>query len=476
MDKNKNRNKIFVSGYFNTLHPGHIRLLKFAKSLGNKLVVGIISKKIISDKTYNSDNSRIETLKSINFIDQVILINSSLEKTLLKVKPNVIVKGREHENTINTENKIIKKIGAKIVFNSGGPTSEYDTTDQSFKKENINIQKKYLLKHKIDTKTLIKYIDKFKKLKVCVIGDIIIDEYVSCVPLGMSHEDPTLVVNPTKILKFLGGSGIVAAHAANLGAKVNLISVIGNDENSKFCKKSLKSNNVEFLLIKDNLRPTILKQRFNTKTKTHLKVSFLNQTSIDSKIQNKILNHFKKILKKINILVFSDFNYGCLPQNLVNEMIKLAKKNNIYVVADSQSSSQVGNISRFKSLDLITPTERESRIALQNNDDGLVILAEALKKTCLSKNIILTLGEAGILVLDDNSNTDRLPTFNFNPLDVAGSGDSLYITAAMVLSLGGSIWSAGYLGSIAASIQSSRIGNVPLNQQDLINRIQSLNL
>ena len=71
MDKNKN--KIFVSGFFNTLHPGHIRLLKFAKSLGNELVVGIISKKIISDKNYNSDNSRIETLKSINFIDQVIL-------------------------------------------------------------------------------------------------------------------------------------------------------------------------------------------------------------------------------------------------------------------------------------------------------------------------------------------------------------------------------------------------------------------
>ena len=286
--------------------------------------------------------------------------------------------------------------------------------------------KKFLLKHKIDTRTLIKYIDNFKKLKVCVIGDIIIDEYISCVPLGMSHEDPTLVVNPTKISKFLGGSGIVAAHAANLGAKVNLISVIGNDENSKFCKKYLESNNVDFLLIKDNLRPTILKQRFNTKTKTHLKVSFLNQTSIDTKIQNKILNHFKKILKKINILVFSDFNYGCLPQNLVNEMIKLAKKNNIYVVADSQSSSQVGNISRFKSLDLITPTERESRIALQNNDDGLIILAEALKKICLSKNIILTLGEAGILILDDDSNTDRLPTFNFHPIDVAGSGDSLY--------------------------------------------------
>ena len=68
---------------------------------------------------------------------------------------------------------------------------------------------------------------------------------------------------------------------------------------------------------------------------------------------------------------------------------------------------------------------------------------------------------------------DRLPTFNFHPIDVAGSGDSL-LFIAMVLSLGGSICRAGYLGSVAASIQSSRIGNIPLNQRDLINRIQSL--
>ena len=472
MDKNKN--KIFVSGFFNTLHPGHIRLLKFARSLGNELVVGIISKKIISDKTYNSDNSRIETLKSINFIDQVILINSSLEKTLLKVKPNIIVKGREHENTINAENKIIKKIGAKIVFNSGGPTSEYDTTDQNFKKQNLDIQKKYLQKHKIDTEVLIKYIENFKKLKICVIGDIIIDEYISCVPLGMSHEDPTIVVSPTNNSKFLGGAGIVAAHASNLGAKVNFISIVGNDEISKFCKKKLNEFKVNNYLLKDSLRPTILKQRFITNSKTQLKVTYVNQTSIEKKIQKQILNRLKKIIKNIDMLVFSDFNYGCLPQNLVEKIIYEAKKENIFVVADSQSSSQVGNISRFKSLDLITPTEREARIALQNNDDGLIVLSESLKKKCESKNIILTLGEAGILMYNPLEETDRLPTFNLNPLDVSGSGDSLYITASMIMALGGDIWSAGFLGSVAASIQSSRIGNLPINASNLRSKIEDL--
>jgi len=331
-----------------------------------------------------------------------------------------------------------------------------------------------LQKHKIDTEVLIKYIENFKKLKICVIGDIIIDEYISCVPLGMSHEDPTIVVSPTNNSKFLGGAGIVAAHASNLGAKVNFISIVGNDEISKFCKKKLNEFKVNNYLLKDSLRPTILKQRFITNSKTQLKVTYVNQTSIEKKIQKQILNRLKKIIKNIDMLVFSDFNYGCLPQNLVEKIIYEAKKENIFVVADSQSSSQVGNISRFKSLDLITPTEREARIALQNNDDGLIVLSESLKKKCESKNIILTLGEAGILMYNPLEETDRLPTFNLNPLDVSGSGDSLYITASMIMALGGDIWSAGFLGSVAASIQSSRIGNLPINASNLRSKIEDL--
>ena len=58
----------------------------------------------------------------------------------------------------------------------------------------------------------------------------------------------------------------------------------------------------------------------------------------------------------------------------------LAKKYSVFIAADSQSSSQIGDISRFKGVQLITPTEREARIALQNHDDGLVVLSEKLMK------------------------------------------------------------------------------------------------
>lgn len=470
----KNKKKIFVSGNFNVLHPGHINLLKFAKNLGDKLIVGVISKKIAKVDGLNSDISRVEILKSINFIDKVLIVNNSLEKTLIKEKPNIIVKGKEHEIEDNIENEILKKIDAKIIFNSGRPNSSYYTSFLKNDTTNIKIQKKFLKDHKMSPKNLLNLVKKFSKLKVLVIGDLILDEYISCLPIGMSHEDPTIVLNPTSSKKFIGGAGIVAAHSASLGAQVNLISVVGKDSNRYFSKKKLDEYSVNHVLITDNVRPTILKQRFITKNKTHLKVSFLNQSSIDLSIQKKILSNFRKLKSKIDLLVFADFNYGCLPQTLVEQIIHESKNEKILITADSQSSSQVGNILRFKSLDLITPTEREGRIALQNNDDGLIILADKLKNACSSKNIILTLGSSGILMYDDSTDRDRLPTFNLNPIDVAGSGDSLYITAAMTLALKGNIWSAGYLGSLAASVQSDRIGNIPINARDLSERIKKL--
>ena len=123
-----------------------------------------------------------------------------------------------------------------------------------------------------------------------------------------------------------------------------------------------------------------------------------------------------------DLLIFSDFNYGALPQDLVDEISKECVKRGIMMVADSQSSSQVGDVSRFKHTALLTPTEREARLALGNYEDGLVVLAEALRKKANALNIAITLGGEGLLIRAGNSNksqliTDRLPALNSSPKD-----------------------------------------------------------
>ena len=146
------------------------------------------------------------------------------------------------------------------------------------------------------------------------------------------------------------------------------------------------------------------------------------------------------------------------------------------LAADSQSSSQIGDISRFKFMDLITPTEREARISTRNREDGLVVLAEQLRLQADTNYILLKLGEEGLMIHAGNEArssllTDRIHALNSAPKDVAGAGDSLLITSALTLASGGSIWEAACLGSLAAAIQVGRVGNTPLRTNELLNEL-----
>jgi rfaE bifunctional protein kinase chain/domain len=288
----------------------------------------------------------------------------------------------------------------------------------------------------------------------------------------MSQEDPTLVVTPIQNQMFIGGAGIVAAHGQTLGADVRYISVSGIDATARFARDKLDEYGVSSSILEDDSRPTTLKQRFRASGKTLLRVSHLRQHDVSRDIAQKLSDSIKASLPKTDLLIFSDFNYGCLPQALVVEITEECKRRNILMVADSQSSSQIGDVSRFTDMMLLTPTEREARLAVRDFDSGLVVLAEKLRKKARAKNITLTLGAEGLLAHAATANkdewlTDRLPAMNLAPKDSAGAGDSLLIASSMAMAVGANIWQSMYLGSIAAACQVSRVGNMPLSPQDI---------
>jgi len=344
----------------------------------------------------------------------------------------------------------------------------------------ISMPHAYLARNRIGKERLAQLCGCFEKLKVVVIGDLIIDEYITCQPLGMSQEDPTIVVTPIDSQRFIGGAGIVAAHAAGLGAQVDFISVSGQDEPRIFGIEKLAMFGVRSHLLEDISRPTTLKQRYRSQGKSLLRVSHLHQGAISVDLQQEMLDLLEPVLADADLLVFSDFNYGCLPQPLVERVTAMAKTQEVLLAADSQSSSQVGDISRFTGMDLITPTEREARIAARDHEDGLVVLAEKLRKQARAKNVLLKMGDEGLLIhaCDDSKEdtesgimTDQVPALNSHPKDVAGAGDSLLIAGAMAMACGANIWEAGCLGSLAAAIQVSRVGNTPLKIEELTREI-----
>lgn len=473
---------VFVSGHFNVLHPGHVRLLRFAKECGDRLLVAVESDRIAGSAAHVPEQLRLEGIQSNAWVDEAFLIDGPVADVIARIKPDVVVKGKEHEPLFNPELAVVEKYGGKLLFSSGATLfSSVDLIRRAFYESDprsIVSPREYLERHGIVPARTAGLLREFANRKVCVLGDLIVDEYITCQPLGMSQEDPTIVVTPIDTAQFIGGAGIVAAHAAGLGASVRFIAVTGADAAREFARERLAAFGVVADLLLDETRPTTLKQRFRSKGKTLLRVSHLHQAAISVELQRQLLEHLELVMDDTELLVFSDFNYGALPQPLVDRIVSMARSRKVVLAADSQSSSQIGNICRFRDMDLLTPTEHEARVATRNHQDGLVVLAEEVRQQSGGRNVLLKLGEEGMLILPTNGPggglTDRLDALNTAPRDVAGAGDSLLIAGSLALASGGTIWEAAYLGSLAAAVQVGRVGNTPIRTKELLKLLEEM--
>ena len=470
----------FVSGNFNILHPGHLRLLQFARECGDFLVVGVSTNRMATGSALLDEKFRLESVQANSWVDFCFLLDTPAEDLILELKPGVVIKGKEHENQWNSEAEAVASYGGTLQFGSGETVfSAANLLRQELANSEIlplEFPVGFPARHGFTMESLEVIMQGTGKIRVCVIGDTVVDEYVTCNPLGMSQEDPTIVVAPVSSDRFLGGAAIVAAHCAGLGAKVEFFSVSGDDALHQFVDEKLRAYGVAAHLVVDDTRPTTLKQRFRASGKTLLRVNHLRQHGIRLDLQKQILACLIPMLEDLDVLVFSDFNYGCLPQMLVDQITREARQRGVLLLADSQCSSQIGDISRFKGVDILTPTEMEARVSTRNHEDGLVVLAEKLRLQSGAKNVLLKLGAEGMLihpaVNQDSSLTDQLPSFNRSAKDTSGAGDSLLAASALALALGGTIWQAAFLGSLAAACQVSRIGNTPLTTRELLQAIR----
>jgi rfaE bifunctional protein kinase chain/domain len=449
------------------------------------LVVAVEADLTAGKNAHVPENLRLEGVVSNSYVDEAFILRSCVADIIEQIRPDVVVKGKEHENRHNAEAAVLASYGGKLFFSSGETVfSSLNLIRREFTdvaSNTVCMPNEFLERNRLSRARIAQLCKSFSKLKIVVIGDLIVDEYITCQPLGMSQEEPTIVVTPIDYQRFVGGAGIVAAHASGLGAKVEFISVAGLDAAREFAVEKLAEFNVRVHLLEDSSRPTTLKQRYRSKGRSLLRVSHLHQGAISTELQHQILDKLELALVDADLLVFSDFNYGCLPQALVESATSMAKAHGALIAADSQSSSQVGDIGRFKNVDLITPTEREARIATRNHEDGLVVLAELLRKQTKSRFVLLKLGEEGVLLhaydenikdTENNILTDQIPAMNEHPKDVAGAGDSLLITSSMALACGANIWEAGLLGSLAAAIQVGRVGNTPLKPEEILEEIR----
>ncbi len=472
-------NIVLCYGHFDLIHPGHLRYLQYAKTLANNLVVALMSDKELNGENQKSylEDERAESVANLQIVDHVIVLNNELTLDCLIdiVKPKVLVLGKEFEQNqseqINLAVNAVKNHG-KVVFHAG--ETHYFNANLLFKNvADIEVNSKNQLNkicknYKITLRDIQKKLSNFSNSELVVIGDTIVDNYVACDAIGMSAEAPVLVVKELENREFIGGAAIVASHVAALGAKCHYISVVGEDDQSNMVSKSLIGQNIGIDLIVDESRPTTYKTRYMVENQKLFRVSRIKDHKISAEIEQKIIDKLTVLAPNIDGILVSDFVYGVVTQNVLNTISNLSKQFDIKLYGDLQCSSQIGKVSKFNGFDLITPTEKESRIALDDDESGIEWVATTLLKNTNSKNMLMKLGSDGFIAYSKNL-IDRqdFPALSVNPVDVTGAGDSLFAVMSVSLSSGANLIEASVIGTCMASLAVKDIGNTPITNDRL---------
>tara|TARA_B100000886_G_scaffold336920_1_gene296617 strand:+ start:12023 stop:13522 length:1500 start_codon:yes stop_codon:yes gene_type:complete len=468
-------------GHFNSIHTGHIRYLKRAKDINNILLIAILKNPKFQGVIFSQDE-RAESLAQLGIANAIVILpDNSLKKAVDTINPKEVILGREYENSnINNINNTLKNLKAKnkpIYFHAGEinyANSELLTnSEDNLKNERENEFLKALKRQNISIKDLEATSERIKNSKLIVIGDAIVDQYVSCEALGMSAEAPVIVVKELEQKSFIGGAAIVASHITKLGSQCEFISLIGLDEPGKWLDKELEKNSVETNLYIDKNRPTTFKKRYLVENQKLFRVSRLDDHVINKEITKEILDYVEKASLNAQGIVISDFVYGLISDELINGIIKFAKNRNIKLYGDLQCSSQIGDISRMKNFTLICPNEREARISIQNKDIGLEELCRILIKKTNCKNLIMKLGANGFIVYSQESGTSNIqafPALSVNPVDVSGAGDTLLSIMAAGLSSGSEIMHVAALACCGSAIAVDTMGNKPITIKSILKK------
>jgi len=485
--KSKGEKVILCHGVFDLLHVGHIKYFEEAKSLGSILVVTLTPDKFVNKgpgRPAFNQKLRLESIAALEVVDLVALNEwPTAVETIKMLKPNIYAKGPDYKNSkdditgnIDLEKDAVKSVGGKIAFTSDITFSSSKLINQRIPQLS-NVQKNYVskLKEKYTINDVLGYVEKLNKLKVLMIGEVIIDEYVFCVSIGKSGKEPILVNQKINSKKYAGGILSVANHVSNFCNQGKVITFLG-DRNSEieFIKDNLNKN-IKLDSIQKNNSPTILKTRFIDSYTNNKMVGIydLNDDILNAGEEEKLNKVLLKNLDNYDVVIVVDYGHGLITPKIVDSLEKHSK----YLAVNTQLNSfNVGyhTISKYTKADYVCVHEGELRHDYRNRHDSVELLTMKLANRIKSEVITITRGNAGSFVYK-NGKSLLCPAYADKVVDRVGAGDTLLSITALCFALGFPEDLTLFLGNLAAAetVASTGTGN-KLDKVNLIKTVQTL--
>lgn len=321
------------------------------------------------------------------------------------------------------------------------------------------------MKDKINKKT-------FMEKRVMVIGDIMVDEYITGSVKRISPEAPVPVLDFKEKTLQAGGACNVANNLRKLGATVYVCGVANTDYAGNWLRGYLKDLdiNTDGIVCEDG-RVTTLKTRYATKGQQLLRVDSEKCGGIEKKTEEKILKCLYEIIKDLDAVVLSDYRKGVLEDTLfVKQIISVCNENDVLISIDSKSS----NIEAFAGADFVKPNNLELEAAVNikiDSDETFAMAGEKYLNMSGAKALVVTRGSKGISIFFPEKETETFPARDVQVYDVCGAGDTVISTITMCMISGLSIQESARVANAAAGIVISRVGTVPVSVDELMENL-----
>lgn len=310
----------------------------------------------------------------------------------------------------------------------------------------------------------------FAKLKIAVVGDVMIDAYLEGKVNRISPEAPVPIVNFTNKENRLGGAANVALNLLSLGAKASICSIVGNDQEGDeiitlFQKHGIDASGV----ITSNQRTTTVKTRVIGNNQQLLRVDREQTNDISRKEEDLLLTKVKLAIEAgCDAIILQDYNKGVLSENLIQQVINLAQENNVITAVDPK----LKNFLSYKGVTLFKPNLKELREGLNiselcsSDKTALESAIISLQEKIAAKNIFITLSENGVFMYGDNQKIHH-PAHRRNIADVSGAGDTVISVATLALAAGMHLSDVAALANLAGGIVCEYPGVVAIDSERL---------
>ena len=307
-----------------------------------------------------------------------------------------------------------------------------------------------------------------KKIKVCVIGDIMLDHYVNGSCDRISPEAPVQVVDVATETYSLGGAGNVLKNLKALGCEASIISICGNDDAGKIISAELSNTCPAFYyLAKDNTRRSTIKTRVIVSRHQLLRLDKEDKHYCDKDIANELIDFFKKEVADIDVLIISDYCKGVLSPYLVKELLAICNQHKVIAIVDSKHK----DLSKYRGAALIKPNKKEAALASGisiTNDDTLEQACKIIADITACKTVVVTLSEDGIAIYNEEKLT-KIPTKAIEVFDVTGAGDTVIAALGFALANKMDIKKACNFANHAAAVVVAKFGSAVATLDEINN-------